>query len=317
MYWFVSSLMINSQTPEKVNAIREWTFPRTETVHLSFMCKYAYRNMKILRNLLRCVKSIIRYTSRNLHFHIFLDKPSKMRVKRTLKKIIKETGRTFSISFYDINNIIEKSQDFIKIMRKFFFTKDVGRYNDDIFFISELIHHILSIDKVIMIDLDLIFNADIGDLHRHFHKFSPTNVIGLANDLQPQYRVDFKFYRKLNPQTSVGAPRPGKQGFNTGVVLFHLQKMRQSELYNSLLNHTAIEYLCKKYYFEGYLGHQDFYTLTGMEYPELYYVLDCTWNRQLDTGWNNSVDKNIFDLYHECNGKIKVIHGNGDAFMPY
>ncbi|GIY16987.1 xyloside xylosyltransferase 1 [Caerostris extrusa] len=92
--------------------------------------------------------------------------------------------------------------------------------------------------------------------------------------------------------------------------------MRKSKLYNDLLNATVIEELCEKYHFKGFLAHQDFYTLTGMEYPELYHTLDCSWNRQLDVGWRNYVGNEIFEQYHKCDGKIHVLHANGDSLLP-
>ncbi|KAH9373832.1 hypothetical protein HPB48_007446 [Haemaphysalis longicornis] len=100
-------------------------------------------------------------------------------------------------------------------------------------------------------------------------------------------------------------PRPGKQGFNTGVMLMDLASMRSSELYNKLLTYAELAPLCEKYGFNGSLGHQDFFTLIGMEYPKLFYVLDCTWNRQLDTGWAHTVNKTLFDAYHNCPGRVR------------
>ncbi|XP_022248871.1 xyloside xylosyltransferase 1-like [Limulus polyphemus] len=141
--------------------------------------------------------------------------------------------------------------------------------------------------------------------------------MAMSNDLQPQYREDFGEYRRLHPGTDVGSPRPGKQGFNTGVVLFHLERMRNSILYNKLLQSDVLGSLCSKYYFKGYLGHQDFFTLTGMEYPNLYYTLDCTWNRQLDTAWMKNVNETVFDSYHECAGTVKIYHGNGNSLIPF
>lgn len=211
-----------------------------------------------------------------------------------------------------------QNRESISIIKKHFFSKDVGRYNDDIFFLTEVFHDAFPkrIHQLIFLDVDLKFMSDIKDLHQEFGNFQPQNVMAIGPDLQPQYRVDFGKFRKLNPGTLVGSSRPGWQGFNTGVVLFDLDRMRKSKLYNSLLNETLLGDLCRKYEFDGYLGHQDFYTLTGMEYPELYYKLDCSWNRQLDVGWRNEVGDDIFDLYHQCQGKINVLHANGDSILP-
>ena len=50
------------------------------------------------------------------------------------------------------------------------------------------------------------------------------------------------------------------QGFNTGVVLYHLENMRSSHLYNEYVNpengHIATSDLAKKYKYSSHLGDQ-------------------------------------------------------------
>ena len=77
----------------------------------------------------------------------------------------------------------------------------------------------------------------------------------MGNDLAPHYYHVLRFYRELNPGTHVGDP--GRfQGFNTGVVLFNLDRMRQSELYNSLVENKngMVDQLAEKYKFRSHLG---------------------------------------------------------------
>ncbi|KFM78777.1 Xyloside xylosyltransferase 1, partial [Stegodyphus mimosarum] len=292
--------------------------PFDRYIHIAFFGKYAFKNMKIVRGMARTFSSILENTQSPIFLHVLLDLNSKQRTGRTLKKVARTFRRRLNITYYDVDDMAKQNHKAVSTIRKFFFSKDVGRYNDDIFFLSEVFHEAFPkrLHQVIFLDVDLKFLTDIQKLYQEFDKFQPKNVIGIAPDLQPQYRVDFAKFRTKNPGTSVGSHRPGKQGFNTGVVLFDLDRMRKSQLYNALLNDTLLENLCKKYEFEGYLGHQDFFTLTGMEFPELYYKLDCSWNRQLDVGWRNEVDTAIFDLYHQCKGKINILHANGDAVLP-
>ena len=42
-----------------------------------------------------------------------------------------------------------------------------------------------SIDRVIMLDADLKFLADIAHLYKHFDEFDDANVIGIAYEAQP------------------------------------------------------------------------------------------------------------------------------------
>lgn len=287
-----------------------------ETINVVFVAKYAFRNMKVSRAMTRCLKSVLKHTKRTLHLHVLADPQSFQRLSRVLYLIGEESKSKFEVSLYNITAVEADNKAVIKVMRALFFTKDVGRYDDDMFFITEIFHRVFDLRRILFLDLDLQFEVDIGDLYDIFYTFTQDNLIGIGNDLQPQYRQDFAKYRFKHKGTEVGSARPGKQGFNTGVMLMDLEKIRASKLYNSLLSYDVLKELCDKYQFRGMLGHQDFFTLLGMEYPELFHVLDCVWNRQLDTGWRNSVPKKIFESYHRCVGKVKVYHGNGNARIP-
>lgn len=83
------------------------------------------------------------------------------------------------------------------------------------------------------------------------------NLIGVGNDLAPHYYHVLRFFRESHPGTLIGDP--GRfQGFNTGVVLFNLDKMRKSELYNSIVENKAgiVDKLAEKYQFKSHLGKQ-------------------------------------------------------------
>lgn len=102
------------------------------------------------------------------------------------------------------------------------------------------------------------------------------------------------------------------------MLLLHLRKMRSSFLYNSLLNEALIGHLARKYHFRGHLGDQDFYTLAALDYPQLFYTLDCAWNRQLCQWWRFHGYGAVFDAYHRCSSStgVKLYHGNCNSAMP-
>ncbi|XP_037277515.2 xyloside xylosyltransferase 1-like [Rhipicephalus microplus] len=285
-------------------------------VDVVFVAKWAYRNMKVTRTMSHCLKSMLAKTNSSVRFHVLADPQSYLRLSRTLRSIQDESERKFQFFLYNITAVEASNQEVIELMRLLFFTKDVGRYNDDMFFITEIFHRVFDVSRILFIDLDLEFEEDVAKLYAHFDCFANGTLIGIGHDLQPQYRVDFQSYIDAHPGTDVGMPRPGKQGFNTGVMLMDLDAMRASKLYNELLTYEKLAPMCAKYSFKGSLGHQDFFTLVGMEYPELFLVLDCTWNRQLDTGWSHTVNKATFDAYHRCPGKVRVYHANGGARLP-
>jgi hypothetical protein len=60
-------------------------------------------------------------------------------------------------------------------------------------------------------------------------------MIGVGPDLAPHYRIAFRHWRANHPGTPVGEPGP-MQGFNTGVVLYDFDRMRDSVRYNEYVD---------------------------------------------------------------------------------
>ena len=54
-----------------------------------------------------------------------------------------------------------------------------------------------------MLDVDLEFRVDISQLYRYFSMFQTGELVGLASDLSPHYRVASTQYRQQNPDTQV------------------------------------------------------------------------------------------------------------------
>ena len=146
---------------------------------------------------------------------------------------------------------------------------------------------------------------------------APAHTHQAKSVLFPLPRHTFWQFRHENPKTRVGGPPPeGLPGFNSGVVLLNLEAMRQSPLYGRLLEPAHVQQLADKYHFRGHLGDQDFFTMIGMEHPELFHVLDCTWNRQLCTWWRDHGYSDVFDAYFRCEGHVKIYHGNCNTPIP-
>ena len=172
-----------------------------------------------------------------------------------------------------------------------------------------------------MLDIDLRFENDIEQLNQLFDRFEPNNILGIARENQPVYRHLLWRYRQENPQTSVGNPPPnGLTGFNSGVLLLNLDRMRESQEFQRLLNNVSlIEQLRNKYHFtHPHLGDQDFYSLLSFEYPNLFFILPCTWNRQLCTWWKGKGYDDVWESYFNCNNEqnIHLYHGNCNTPIP-
>ena len=224
----------------------------------------------------------------------------------------------FQVHHINVDTIAKQAFNVVSNMQEFFSFKPGAYYSDSIFFLSIIIHRILPhMKKVIMLDADLKFNADINELYDEFKQFSESNIIGIARENQPVYRHAFHMYRRTNENTRVGEPSPkGLTGFNSGVLLLDVQKMANFKMYNSLLSHDAIKRLTETYSFKGHLGDQDFLTLLSLEYEEMFHILPCTWNRQLCVWWRDNGYKDVFEQYFRCDGHINIYHGNCNTEIP-
>ncbi|KAM7043764.1 PREDICTED: xyloside xylosyltransferase 1 [Sturnus vulgaris] len=231
----------------------------------------------------------------------------------------REQALVLRVIVHDVNELTEKLFPIVEAMQKHFSAGSGTYYSDSIFFLSVAMHRIMpkEITQIIQVDLDLKYKTNIRDLFDEFDNFPEGAVIGIAREMQPVYRHTFWQYRRENPQTKVGEPPPdGLPGFNSGVLLLNLEAMRQSKLYNQLLEPTMVQKLTEKYHFKGHLGDQDFFTMVGMEHPELFHVLDCTWNRQLCTWWRDHGYSDVFDQYFQCEGEVRIYHGNCNTPIP-
>ncbi|XP_047444294.1 xyloside xylosyltransferase 1 [Mugil cephalus] len=254
-----------------------------------------------------------------LVFHFVSDQASQKLGERMLQEFLQGATFKYEVLFHDVVTLTQKLFPIVEAMQKHFSAGSGAYYSDSIFFLSVAMHHIMpkSLTKIVQLDLDLKYRTNIRDLFQEFERFPRGAVIGIAREMQPVYRHTFWQYRKENPQTKVGEPPPdGLPGFNSGVMLLDLGAMRDSALYDQLLEPSNVAKLADQYRFRGHLGDQDFFTMIGMEHPELFYSLACGWNRQLCTWWRDHGYGDVFQLYYHCDGPVYIYHGNCNSPIP-
>ena len=155
-----------------------------------------------------------------------------------------------------------------------------------------LLHWLLPLDRAIIIDSDVLVLADLAELWRHFDSFGETQVLGLANEQAP-------LYAELS-----------RRGFNGGVQLAHLQRMRRADsVYDAQLRAAA----SGGYGHIGYLGDQTMFSVMRDRAPSLFYQLPCGWNRQLS---NHFVGHPRFAEYYACDEPCSLVHANQPQFKP-
>ncbi|KAL3281059.1 hypothetical protein HHI36_004283 [Cryptolaemus montrouzieri] len=266
-----------------------------------------------------------------LSFNIIVDETSRSLAEDIIVKQMEKFNKSIIFNFYDIDYCAKLVDDIVGVMSKFF-SKPGSYYSDVLFFISLGLHRIApkTQKRAILLDCDLYFKEDVALIFDEFKKFKSTALFGLAPELSPVYRHVLRHYRAKHNTTTFGdyyhwnktrapnAPHSnGFQGYNSGVVLFNLEAIRNSEEFTLLLIKESLENLTEKYDFkQGHLGDQDFYTLIGCEYPHLIQTLNCGFNRQLCEWWKNNGYRDVFHLYAHCNQKIVIVHGNCNTEIP-
>ena len=255
-----------------------------------------------------------------IHFHILVDSTTTHQVLFVVDQTwCRGEHRGVKLSLYDIEYTRRTILPYHRTMTKHFSSEDNSYYNRTIFFVEAVLHKILpdEVKKVLVFDIDIKFNSSVGKLYDHFGLFLPSNLIGLAYEQQPTYMHYTTEYRKHYPSTKVGSPPPyGYPGFNSGVILMDLEKLRHSDIYEEFMSSVNLHSVSNKYSFQGNLGDQDYFTLLSFEHPELFYVLPCTWNRQLCRWFESHGYYEQFDAFHNCHGDINIYHGNCNSTLP-
>jgi len=304
---------------------------------------------KLVAQFEKMIQSILLHSfGTPLHFIFITDEESYPVIERVMKNEIgrylsetiikihhvrnKNTVYTFprlKVEFVAISSITSKHREEIDLMKTYFgnhlppgtvFKNDAGqvlvptfKYTLDLFYILPFYHIEFpdELEHLMVIDIDLEFRIDLLKLYKHFKLFARTELIGVANDQTPHYfQLSRKFVQE-NPDSLVGTP--GKpQGFNTGVALYNLAKMRQSEAYRSMTSLASMRTLAEKYMVHGTVGDQDWLTVLGWEMEELFYPLPCQYNVQMDQTYNTDQYKDMWTVYHKCDITTMILHRNGE-----
>ena len=195
--------------------------------------------------------------------------------------------------------------------------------NNFMFMYKVMLHHILpSLQRVIVLDHDMLVLADLRRLWSLFEDFRPAQMLGLTEETQPTYHPCGVVNRTLRRR--YGNRRMGYLAFNGGLQLLDLAKMRANAHYNAITSvdeysiwtdsHRAPWSVGGGCIANGGvwdLGDQDFYALLGMEHPEWFYTLPCSWNVQLSTYHHQRLNlwpPGVPEL--KCAAPPAILHGN-------
>lgn len=141
--------------------------------------------------------------------------------------------------------------------------------------------------KVIVLDTDVTVLNDITLLWELFNHFNQDQVLGLVEN-QSNWYIKPSLY-STRPWPALG------RGFNSGVMLMDLQKLRAKN-FAKLWEHTAAVVL--KDILETSLADQDIINAVIKNNPKFVYTIDCVWNVQLS---DHALSENCYSNADQLN----------------
>lgn len=124
--------------------------------------------------------------------------------------------------------------------------------------------------KVLILDTDVTILNDVSVLWKVFEKFTSNQTLGLAENQSRWYLKSLSYGQQ--PWPALG------RGFNSGVMLMHLQRLRARRFKELWVNTTK---RILNYIKDTRLADQDIINAVIKDHPDIIFKIDCTWNVQL------------------------------------
>lgn len=249
---------------------------KCELLHVAIVC--AGHNTS--RDVITLVKSMLFYRKNPLHLHLVTDA-----VARSILETLFHTWMVPAVlvSFYDAD---ELKPQVSWIPNKHY----SGLYG----LMKLVLPGVLPPDlvRVIVLDTDVTFASDIAELWALFAHFSDGQVIGLVENQSDWYLGNL--WRNHRPWPALG------RGFNTGVILLQLDRLRQTG-WEQMWKLTATQELLTLP--ATSLADQDIFNAVIKGHPGLVQPLPCVWNVQLS-------DHTLAERCYLEAADLKVIHWN-------
>ncbi|KAG9436573.1 LARGE xylosyl- and glucuronyltransferase 1 [Apis mellifera carnica] len=274
-----SSVNIEKASPhittfEKLRLENNHNEVKCETVHIAMVCA-GYNSTFAL---VTVVKSVLFYRTKPLHFHLLVDEIA----KRTLTTVFQTWDLPHvNLTYYKAEKWVPKVS---WIPNKHY----SGVYG----LLKLILPDAMREDKVLVFDTDVTVLNDVSLLWHIFEKFSSDQALGLTENQSHWYIKALSYGQR--PWPALG------RGFNTGVMLMHLQQLRKRK-FTSLWE--AVTKRVLTHIPETSLADQDIINAVIKERPFIVYKIKCTWNIQLS-------DHTISDICYRDTSQISIIHWN-------
>ncbi|XP_068166503.1 xylosyl- and glucuronyltransferase LARGE2s [Antennarius striatus] len=255
---------------------RSPTVQKCELIHVACVCA----GHSASRDVVTLVKSVLFHRRNPLHFHFITDTVA----SRILGSLFRSwMVPSVQVSFYDAD---ELKSEVSWIPNKHY----SGIYGLMKLTLTKALPSDLS--KVIVLDTDITFATDIAELWGIFRKFTDKQVIGLVENQSDWYLGNL--WKNHKPWPALG------RGFNTGVILLYLERLRRigwEQMWRLTAERELMSMLSTS------LADQDIFNAFIKQNPVLVHQLPCFWNVQLSDHTRSE------QCYTEVSD-LKVIHWN-------
>ncbi|KAK6472534.1 LARGE xylosyl- and glucuronyltransferase 2 isoform X2 [Huso huso] len=258
------------------DCVKQPMVEKCELLHVACVC--AGHNAS--RDVVTLVKSILFHRKNPLHFHFITDAVAHEILSSLFQSWMVPSVQ---VSFYDADElksevawIPNKHYSGIYGLMKLTLTKALP---------SDL-------TKVIVLDTDITFATDIAELWTIFRKFTDKQAIGLVENQSDWYLGNL--WKNHKPWPALG------RGFNTGVILLLLERLRRigwEQMWRLTAERELMSMLSTS------LADQDIFNAVIKQNPVLVHQLPCFWNVQLSDHTRSE------QCYTEVSD-LKVIHWN-------
>ncbi|XP_006896830.1 PREDICTED: glycosyltransferase-like protein LARGE2 [Elephantulus edwardii] len=249
---------------------------KCELLHVAVVCA-GYNSS---RDVVTLMKSLLFYRKNPLHLHLVTDT-----VARNILETLFNTWMVpaLRVSFYDA----DRFQHQVSWIPN---THYSGIYG----LLKLVLPDILPPDltRVLVLDTDVTFASDIAELWAFFAHFSDKQVIGLVENQSDWYLGNL--WKNHKPWPALG------RGFNTGVILLRLDRLRQIGWMQTWKVMTRRQLLTLS---STSLADQDIFNSIIKEDPGLVLLLPCIWNVQLS-------DHTLAENCYSEASDLKAIHWN-------
>lgn len=176
---------------------------KCEVIHIAIVCA----GYNATRSVVTVIKSILFYRKNPLNFYFISDEVG--------QKILRNLFSTWDIPEINVNYYLAD----MKLRQEVNWIPN-KHYSGDYGLMKLILPKILpdTLEKVIVLDTDIAFATEIGDLWKQFSLFKEKEAIGLVENQSNWYLG--QLWRNYRPWPAIG------RGFNTGVMLLRLNELR-------------------------------------------------------------------------------------------